>query len=154
MEKIVEVEYGMPLYDHAVQFFWKHWGTKDNYFFYQDCIRHSDNKETDLPRFYVAVQDNHIIGSYALLRNELISRQDIFPWFACLYVNENQRGKQLGSRLLEHASQETYKKGYEQLYLSMDLIGYYEKYGWHYIDNGFAIDGSPTRIYKKTLHTI
>jgi len=138
------------LFDEAVDFFWKQWGNEQNYQFYKDCMKHSYTTTSDLPRFYLAIQNNVIIGSYAILRNDLISRQDLTPWFACLYVVPKLRGQGLGATLLQHALQETLKKGYENLYLCTDIDGYYEKYGWDHLDNAFLFNGEPIKVYVKS----
>ncbi|WP_411829387.1 GNAT family N-acetyltransferase [Paenibacillus alginolyticus] len=76
----------------------------------------SCNAESDLPRFYIAIPNRSIIGTYALLRNDLISRQDLFPWIACLYVVSLLRGNKIWAKLLEHAIRETRDKGLKKLY--------------------------------------
>lgn len=116
-------------------------------FDYQDCILHSVETESNLPRFYVAVENNSFIGTYAILRNDLISRQDLFPWLACLYVVPERRGQNIGAKLLQHALQETRKMGKGHLYLCTDLDGYYERYGWNHIANGYIFTGAETKIY-------
>ena len=126
MFEIFELKKRKDLFDEAVQFFWEQWGNEHNYQFYKDCMKHSCTTKSDLPRFYLAVQNDTMIGSYALLRNDLISRQDLTPWFACLYVVPKLRGHELGATLLKHALQESRKKGYENLYLCTDIDGYYE----------------------------
>jgi N-acetylglutamate synthase-like GNAT family acetyltransferase len=100
---ILELSQRKDLFDEAVGVFWKQWGNKRNYKFYQDCMFHSCQTEDEIPRFYVALQNESIIGTYALIRNDLNSRQDLYPWLACLYVDPEHRGKRMGSRLLEHA---------------------------------------------------
>lgn len=149
MLNIYELKDKMDLFDDAVHFFWKQWGNEGNFKFYQDCMTHSLRSDSDLPRFYLAVQDDVIVGSYALLRNDLISRQDLFPWFACLFVIPERRGSKVGSLLLQHALHETHKKGYKHLYLCTDLDGYYEKYGWEYFDKAYIFNGEPTKVYVK-----
>ncbi|WP_406622013.1 GNAT family N-acetyltransferase [Bacillus atrophaeus] len=143
------------MFEEAVDFFWGQWGNPDNYAFYRDCITHSfDSRSVLLPRFYIAVQNDSIIGSYALLRNDLISRQDLFPWLACLFVVPKLRGNEIGCALLRHALKEAHIKGFENLYLCTDLEGYYEKYGWVYIKNGYIFNGEPAKIYKKAVEPI
>jgi GNAT superfamily N-acetyltransferase len=110
MIKIFELNQRKDLFDEAVRVFWEQWGNENNYEFYQDCMLHSCKTTDEIPRFYVALLNEAIIGVYALLRNDLNSRQDLFPWFACLYVKLEHRGKKIGFYLLEHALQETYKK--------------------------------------------
>ncbi|MFD1957564.1 GNAT family N-acetyltransferase [Paenibacillus thailandensis] len=96
----------------------------------------------------MAIKNESIIGTYALLRNDLFSRQDIFPWLACLYVSPEQRGRKIGSQLMKHALQETEKKGHSKLSLCTDLNGYYEKYGWIHITNAFIFTGDETKVYE------
>lgn len=148
MFKVFELQDKMEYFDEAVRVFWNQWGSLSNYKFYHDCMMHSCNGESDLPRFFIAVQNNSIIGTYALLRNDLISRQDLFPWLACLYVVPQLRGNKIGSKLLEHAIQVTGKKGFKKLYLCTDLDGYYEKNGWSHLTTGYMFNGDATNIYE------
>lgn len=87
---------------------------------------HSGKTEDGIPRFYAAIENKEIMGTYALIRNDLNSRQDLHPWLACLYVDPNSRGKKLGARLLDHTIEEAAKLGFNKLYLQTDLEGYYE----------------------------
>lgn len=149
--EIYELGERRGLFEEAVEFFWKQWGNQENYLFYQDCMLHSCDSKSDVPRFYIAIQNNSIVGSYALLRNDLISRQDLSPWLACLFVVPELRGNALGSVLLRHAVTEGQKKGFEKLYLCTDLEGYYEKYGWSYMQKGYMFNGEATNIYVKLI---
>lgn len=137
--------------DAAVDYFWKQWGTDSNFNFYKDCIEQSCNTDSDVPRFYIAIQKDTIIGSYALLRSELNSRQDLTPWFACLFVDPLYRGNKLGSLLQKHAVEQTKTKGYQRLYLCTDLLNYYEKSDWKYAGQGYLINNEQTRIYVHEL---
>ena len=148
MIEIYSLKDKAELFEKAVQLFWNQWGTQNNFKFYHDCMLHSLKPDIDLPSFYVAVEDESIIGTYALLRNDLISRQDIFPWLACLYVSPERRGREIGSLLLRHALQETEKRGHRKLYLCTDLTGYYEKYGWSHIANAYLFTGDETKVYE------
>jgi GNAT superfamily N-acetyltransferase len=152
MEEIYELKERPVPFNKAVESFWNQWGTQENDKFYYDCMLHSCDTESELPRFYIAVKNETIIGFYALLRNDLISRQDFTPWFACLFVVPESRGSGLGSRLLEHAAIEAREKGYASLYLSTDLEGYYEKYGWELLTEGYGVTGEPTNIYIKSTN--
>lgn len=105
-------------FDQAIQVFWQQWGSEENVTFYEDAIRHSTTTSSDIPRFYVAVKEGNIIGTYAILRNDLNSRQDLCPWLACLYVAEEYRGKGIGAKLLEHGLSVAAENGYENLYLT------------------------------------
>lgn len=149
MIEIYELSQRIELFDEAVKVFWEQWGNEHNYKFYQDCMLQSCKTSEEIPRFYIALLNESIIGTYAVIRNDLNSRQDLFPWLACLYVNPDHRGNGIGSQLLEHAILETFKKGYKKLYLTTDLEGYYEKYGWTHITEAYGVSGGAIKVYEK-----
>lgn len=115
--EIIEVSDRPELLDKAVEFIWKFWGDDTNFRFYKDCIIHSLEKDKILPKIYLALEIDEIVGSYALLTNYLISRQDLMLWLACLYVTDQYRYNGIATRLLNHGLKETKKKGFRTLYL-------------------------------------
>lgn len=147
--EIIELQDRSELFEKAIQVFWEVWGNGDNYKFYEDCMIHSIRSISDLPRFYVALEKGEIIGTYALLRNDINSRQDLCPWLACLFVDKEQRGKEIGSMLLEHGLKEAAKKGYKKLHLISDLNDFYEKYGWKNSGVAYGLSGESIKIYEK-----
>ena len=64
-------------------------------------------------------------------------------------MEENHRGKEIGSKLLQHGLEEAAKKGYKTLYLLSDLEGYYEKYGWRNNGVAYGVGGGDIKIYEK-----
>ncbi|MNW36524.1 N-acetylglutamate synthase [compost metagenome] len=148
MIQIFDIREKPELLTEAVDYFWKQWGSDSNFNFYRDCIERSCETQSNIPRFYIAAVDNKIIGSYALLRSDLNSRQDLFPWLACLFVEPEFRGKNIGTQLQNHAIDQVRLKGYEKLYLCTDLTDYYERNNWRYIGKGYSISGDETKIYE------
>lgn len=140
------------LLGRGIEYFWKKWGNESNFDFYKDCIENSIFDDNSLPKFYLMLDENKIIGSYALLTNDLISRQDLFPWFACLFVDENYRNQGLANKLMKHGIDESRKRGFDNLYLSTDLNDFYEKKGWKYYSKGFTFLGDSVKIYSKKLN--
>lgn len=116
---------------------------------YADCISHSLTTPQPLPRWYLMLQCDRIIGCYGLITNDFISRQDLYPWLCALYVDPDFRGAQLGSRLLTHGRQEAARLGFAQLYLATNHTCYYEKYGWSFIGTGYHPWGESSRIYRQ-----
>ena len=117
--------------------------------FYLDAMRHSSGESCPLPRFYLALENGRPIGCFGLAVNDFISRHDLWPWLVALYISEAARGRALGSRLLEHGVQEAGRAGFPRLYLTTDHDGYYEKYGWQRIEDGYDRDGAACRIYVR-----
>lgn len=148
---IIELSERLDLMDKAVEYFWTCWGSDSNRIFYKDCIEHSVSAENALPKFFVVLENNEIIASYALLVNDIISRQDLVPWFACLFVNETHRKQGIAEQLLTHALEQAKLKGYDTLYLSSDLENFYERKGWTYFGDGYNVFGDLNRMFKKTM---
>ncbi|MFY0652106.1 MAG: GNAT family N-acetyltransferase [Cyclobacteriaceae bacterium] len=136
----------------GIEYFWKKWGNESNFNFYKDCIENSLSDDRSLPKFYLIIDENKIIGSYALLINDLISRQDLIPWFACLFVDEDYRNRGLANEIIKHSMIESRKRGFDTLYLSTELDGFYEKKGWEYHANGYTAFGDSLKIYSKKLN--
>jgi len=147
--EILNIQNHAELFDESVEMFWEQWGNETNYEFYKDCMRHSSKDKGGIPRFYIAKEDNEIVGTYALLRNDINSRQDLFPWLACLYVKPEHRGKAIGKSLLEHGLNVTAQLGHEKLFLTSDLEGYYENYGWVNSTVTYGPFGGSIKVYEK-----
>ncbi|WP_175989266.1 GNAT family N-acetyltransferase [Bacillus sp. Marseille-Q1617] len=147
---IYELSERKDLFEEAVNAFWKQWGSEESYHFYKDCMLRSCETDEEIPRFYIAVENGGVIGTFAILRNDINSRQDLTPWLACLYVDPEFRGKGLGSQFLQYALDETARKGFKKLYLATDIDGYYEKYQWKHTTEAFGLGGSSIKVYEKS----
>ncbi|QDU34644.1 hypothetical protein KS4_27150 [Poriferisphaera corsica] len=140
--------------DDAINYIHTKWGGESNFNFYQNAIRHSST--TALPQFFIMLDDappsnQTIIGCSALLTNDLISRQDLYPWMACLFIEESHRGRALGNLLSERAVTAAHAAGYPNIYLYTDHVGLYEKYGWtHHTDAYNPFEATPYRVYTKS----
>lgn len=134
--------------EQAVDYIHDKWGSPRNRAFYRDCARHSSGARTGLPRFYLLLEGERIIGCYALLVNDLISRQDLWPWFACLYIEPDRRGARRSGMLMEHARREADGAGFPVMFLTTTHDGLYEKFGWARMEDGYNIDGERFRIYR------
>lgn len=143
--RIVCISENPDYMESAIDYIKSRWPLDDR--IYEDCIANSINTPGGLPRWYVLVEDGDFIGSFGLIINDFISRQDLWPWFAALYIEEKARGRKLGAVLLEHGRKEAGKLGYDRLYLCTDHVGYYEKYGWERIGSGFHPWGDESSIY-------
>ena len=149
--EIIELSERLDFKDKAIKYFWECWGSDSNFDFYRDCMEHSIHPENDLPKFFIVLEDEKIIASYALLVNDIISRQDLVPWFACLFVNETHRKQGIAEKLLNHALKQAKSKSYKFLYLSSDLENFYERKGWIYFGEGYNVFGDDIAIFRKEI---
>ena len=144
--KIIAVRDNPDYLEKAIDYFSSKWGIPRC--IYQDSISASMTTNNPLPRWYLMLKGEEIIGSYGLITNDFNSRQDLWPWLAALYVEESERGKGLGGTLLKHGADEAAKLGFSSVHLFTDHVGYYEKHGWQYITDGYGVDGEASRIYE------
>ncbi|MFN0256974.1 GNAT family N-acetyltransferase [Pedobacter ureilyticus] len=115
---------------------------------YEDCISNSINATQSLPQWYLLEKDGEIIGCAGLITNDFISRMDLYPWLCALFVDEKHRGSNYAKLLIDKAKKDTAEFGFKYLNLSTDHIGYYEKYGFQYIAQGYHPWEEETRIYQ------
>lgn len=115
---------------------------------YEDSISHSIGARDSLPQWYLLENEGELIGCAGLITNDFISRGDLYPWLNALYIEEAHRGNKYPLMLMEKAKQDARKAGFKYLYLSTEHIGYYEKYDFQYIGQGFHPWGGESRIYE------
>jgi len=116
---------------------------------YEDCISHCLEAPAPLPQWYLLRLDGEIIGCSGLITNDFISRIDLYPWICALYIEEKRRGWAYGALLLEKSRQDCARFGFTSIYLATEHVGYYEKYGFRYIAQGYHPWGEESRIYGR-----
>lgn len=112
--------------------------------------KHSLGKD-DIPSMYIAVLNNEVIGVVSLWKNDLVVRQDLYPWMATLYVKDTFRNKGVGQMLQNKSIEVARNLGYSNLYLITDHTNYYEKFGWTFLEMAPIGYGKYTRVYKYDL---
>ncbi|BDD08041.1 N-acetyltransferase [Fulvitalea axinellae] len=148
--KIISVRKSPDYKDKAIAYFQKCWkGVAP--VIYEDCISHCIEAENPLPQWYLLEKRGELIGCAGLITNDFISRMDLYPWFCAVFIDENHRGNAYGKLLMEQAKGDAKGMGFGNLYLCTDHIGYYEKYGFTYIGQGYHPWDEESRIYKCEL---
>jgi len=118
---------------------------------YEDSITHCINAKNNLPQWYLLEKEKEIIGCAGLITNDFISRGDLYPWVCAVFIEEKERGKAYSSILLNKAKGDAKEFGYNNLYLSTEHIGLYEKFGFEYIGQGYHPWKEESRIYQIKL---
>lgn len=147
---IVSVRESPQYRDVAIRYFQAKWPEVEPVI-YENSISFSIGAKNPLPQWYLLIRDDKIIGCAGLITNDFISRMDLYPWVCALYVDENHRGHAYSKLLLKKAMDDSVQAGFNSLYLSTYHIGFYEKYGFRYIGQGYHPWGDNSRIYEFDL---
>lgn len=145
--KIISVRENPEYKDIAIAYFQKCWKSVHP-IIYEDCISHSTKTTNPLPQWYLLEKEGSIIGCAGLITNDFISRMDLYPWICALYIDEKHRGNCYATLLLEKAKEDAKSSGFKHLYLCTHHVGYYEKYGFKYIGQGYHPWNEESRIYE------
>jgi GNAT superfamily N-acetyltransferase len=148
--KIISIRENPDYKDQAIQYFQQSWPSVWP-IIYEDCISHSITARNFLPQWYVLEKEGDLIGCAGLITNDFISRGDLYPWICALFIEEKHRGHAYGTLLIDQAKSDAQRGGFEYLYLSTEHVGYYEKYGFTYIGQGYHPWGAESRIYEIRL---
>ena len=151
--KVVSLRQQPQYLETAIAYFQKRWGSKDSMMVYDNCLRNCIAAKAPLPQWYLLVDERTetVAGCAGLITNDFISRMDLYPWACALFVEPEYRGHAYGSMLLQQAESDAAAGGFTAMYLCTDHIGYYEKYGFCYIGDGYHPWGESSRIYEIKL---
>jgi len=84
-----------------------------------------------IPSTYIALRNNTLLGSAALVDNDMETHTELGPWIASVYVDSMHRQQGIGSRLVLHVMQQAQQSGIRQLFLfTPDRQSFYTRIGW------------------------
>ncbi|MFC1533163.1 GNAT family N-acetyltransferase [Thermodesulfobacteriota bacterium] len=87
--------------------------------------------ETFIPSTYVAIEENEVLGSAAIVEHDMDTRLEYSPWLASVFVNPKHRNKGVGSKLILHIMSSARKNDLSTLYLfTPDKKNFYKRLGW------------------------
>lgn len=152
--KVISVRNQPETVDSAISYIQSIWASEQSKAVYQDCIFHSLNTPSALPRWYLLYDEDEIVGCAGLITNDFISRMDLYPWICALFVKEAHRGQNLGKLLIDAAISDAKEGGFDSCYLCTDHIGYYEKFGFIKIGVGFHPWGETSSIYQISTNRV
>ena len=101
-----------------------------------------------LPIILVAKLSDNIVGTIGLVANDTQLRQDLFPFLTSLYVKEEYRNKNIGTKLVEELLNLA-RPNFKKIYLMTSSQNYYEKFGFRYIETAKSYIIIPTNKIKE-----
>lgn len=114
----------------AAQWFHEKWNVPVDA--YLESIEESLNSENPVPQWYLAVNEEQIIGGIGVIENDFHDRKDLTPNVCAVYVEEEFRCRGIAGKMLETVCRDMKEKGIDTLYLITDHDSFYERYGWEF----------------------
>ena len=100
---------------------------------YQDSMTECLETKSAVPSWYVAIQNDRIIGGIGVIENDFHNRPDLAPNVCALFVEPDVRGQGIAGKLLNTVCKDMKAAGLDKLYLLTDHTSFYERYGWEFL---------------------
>lgn len=119
--------------------------------FLADLLEKNTFSEVLDGELYILADNENIVSFCTLTKKDCIDDNTLYPWIGFVYTHNNYRGNRYSKEVIDYACKRAEKMGYDTIYLATDHIGFYEKYGFEYIESRTDIYNEQSRIYKKNL---
>lgn len=125
------------------------WGSA---WFLADLLEREKFQETVGGGELFIMADGDRLAAFATLANkDCINDDSLFPWVGFVFTAPEYRGHRYSGEVIDYACSKAKNQGYNKVYIATDHIGFYEKYGFTYIENRIDIYGEDGRIYYKDI---
>lgn len=130
----------------AARWFHEKWGVP--YEAYLESMQECLARKGAVPQWYLALQQDMIIGGMGVIQNDFHNRKDLTPNVCAVYTEKEWRCQGIAGILLHYVCTDMKEKGIDTLYLVTDHTSFYERYGWEFLCMVQG-DGEPdmTRMY-------
>ncbi|MGR8931111.1 MAG: GNAT family N-acetyltransferase [Gammaproteobacteria bacterium] len=86
-----------------------------------------------IPSTFV-IKHQTLMGSAAIVANDMETRPELTPWLASVFVAPQFRNRGVGSAVVQHVMQQAQAAGIPKLYLfTPDRMSFYARLGWHIV---------------------
>lgn len=144
--KLIKIREHSEYAEAAAEWFHSKWGIPLEA--YQESIEDGLHNKDSVPQWYLALEEEKIIGGMGVIANDFHNRKDLTPNVCAVYVEEEYRCRGIAGKLLNFVCEDMHSFGIDTLYLITDHTSFYERYDWEF----FCMvqgDGEPdmTRMY-------
>jgi GNAT superfamily N-acetyltransferase len=92
----------------------------------------------EIPTTFVAVDGDQPIGCASLIEHDMLTRPELSPWLAGVFVPRDHRRRGIGAALVERVAHEARSLGVPRLYLYTPGSGaLYLSLGWSVLERTF-----------------
>ncbi len=96
-------------------------------------------------------KDDSIVSFLTVSERYIIENGDLKPWIGFVYTFPKYRGHKYSGVLIEKACEIVKERGFNKIYIATEHTGFYEKYGFNFIENRVTIYNTNARIYYRNI---
>lgn len=149
MLRTINLALAPQYFENVFESIYNEWG-ENNPNYWRSWIR-SSIREKGIPSTYVVLSDEQYVGTFSFWNCDLQSRQDLTPWVGGIVVAPEFRGQGIGLFIQTEVIRILKEEGIRQAFGFTELIGFYERTGWLFLDEIFDEKDSKVRLYKLCL---
>lgn len=98
---------------------------------------------------FILADGERLVSFCTLTKNDCVKDDTLFPWIGFLFTTPEYRGHRYSEIIMDEAYRVAKEQGADKVYLATDHIGFYEKYGYTYLETRIDIYDEESRIYYK-----
>lgn len=129
--KIIRLIDRPEIKEEAAEWFHAKWGIPLEA--YAESMGECLSKRNTVPQWYVAMENDRIIGGLGVIDNDFHDRKDLTPNVCAVYTEEDKRCNGVAGALLDYVCADMKEYGIATLYLVTDHTSFYERYGWKFL---------------------
>ena len=124
----------------VARWLYEEWGHLRSHETIDDRVKRVDRAcgHQQIPTTFVAIQDNKPVGIASLVKHDILTRPELSPWLAGVFVPREHRRRGIGAALVERVVAEARSLGVPRLYLYTPGSGIlYLRLGWSVVERTF-----------------
>ena len=98
---------------------------------------------------FIMADGDNLVSFATLTKNDCVKDDALFPWIGFLFTAPEYRGHRYSQQIIDAAYKQARELGHEGVYLATDHVGFYEKYGFTYLETRIDIYDEESRIYYR-----
>lgn len=149
MLQVVNIKQSPVGTEKAIQYIQKVWNDQNQVSQFYDELCHLALTGDSLNDFYILINDEAIMGCCGLIKNDVLTRSNYYPWITSLYIDEKYRGRNYGQLLMNHVIHRAQLLGYSNVYVTTGQNEYYRRQGWLELDH--FLNKKTNKVYYKKL---
>lgn len=102
-------------------------------------------------KLLLLTEGDALISYCTFAERDDIQPTELTPWMGFVYTFPAYRGRRCMGLLFEEVERLARREGVEQVYISTNHVGYYEKYGCEFLTQMEDMEGELSRVYVRRI---